>query len=182
MPDSLYTPIITAIITATVTLLAVYLANRGNANRLSLQLQHERDTRRDALYREKLEELYVLVQQYTTLLQSESLPYVRVMEGELDYNQALDMTIKTMGQDRLPDFNRLPMLVDLYFPQIRGTLKQLLDTRDSMNKIRAAHKSEYKKGNLDGRMFVKPMVAALDRIEEVGEMLKSEITSLEKAS
>ena len=181
MPDSFYIPIVTAAITAAVTLLAVYLANRGNANRLSLQLQHERNIRRDALYREKLEELYVLVQHYTTLLQSESLPYVRVMQGELNYNKALDMTNEMMN-DRLPDFHRLQMLVDLYFPQIRGTLKEFMDARDTMNKIRAVHKSEYKKGNLDGRMFVKPMLAALERIEEVGEMLKSEISALEKAS
>ncbi len=56
----IYTAIGTAIITAMVTLIAVYLTNRGNTNRLLLQLEHERETDRKALYREKLEELYVL--------------------------------------------------------------------------------------------------------------------------
>lgn len=58
----LYAVIGTAIVTATVTLLAVYLTNRGNTNRLLLQLELERSTKRDARYREKLEEFYVLAQ------------------------------------------------------------------------------------------------------------------------
>jgi len=60
VPAEIYIAIVTAVITAAVTLLAVFLTNRGNTNRLVLQLEHERNTKRAALQREKLEELYVL--------------------------------------------------------------------------------------------------------------------------
>ena len=176
LPAQIYIAIGTAIITATVTLLAVYLTNRGNTNRLKIQLEHERNTKQDAIYRDKLEELYVVAHKWITLLGSHMLPYLRVMEGDLDYNQALDMTI-AQGKEDLPDFERLQMLIDLYFPQLTEPLKELRDARDAANKIMAIHKMEYKQGNVDGRKFVDPMLAALKQIDETGEQLKAAISS-----
>jgi hypothetical protein len=40
-----------------------------------------------------------------------------------------------------------------------------------------AHKAEYKKGNLDGRRFVKPMLASLTQMDEIAEEFKNEILS-----
>lgn len=179
-PDEIYIAIATAVITATVTLLAVFLTNRGNTNRLLLQLEHERNTNRDALQREKLEELYVLAVKYIKLLGSHYLPYLRVMEGDLDYNQALDLTIESGNKER-PDFDRLQMLIDVYFKKLREPFKQLLHARDKTNEIIAIHKAEYKQGSLNGLKFVKPMLAALDLVDEAGERLKNEIIAQEKA-
>jgi hypothetical protein len=180
VPAEIYIAIVTAVITATVTLLAVFLTNRGNTNRLLLQLEHERNTKRAALHREKLEELYVLAVKYIKLLGSHCLPYVRVMEGKLDYNQALDLTIES-GNKETPDFDRLQMLIDVYFPKLCESFKQILDVRRKMNEIMALHKAEYEQGCLDGRKFIKPMLATLDLLDKAGERFKNEIIAQEKA-
>ena len=180
VPAEIYIAVVTAVITAAVTLLAVFLTNRGNTERLLLQLEQERNTERAALHREKLEELYVLVAKYTKLLGSHCLPYMSVMEGKLDYNQALDLTIES-GNKETPDSDRLQMLIDLYFPGLRETFKQLLDVRGKINEVLALHKAEYTRGCLDGRKFVDPMLAALALLDKTGERLKNEIIAQEKA-
>ena len=140
VPAEIYIAIVTAVITATVTLLAVFLTNRDNTNRLLLQLEHERNTKRDTLHREKLEELYMLAVKYTKALGSHCLPYMSVMEGKLDYNQALDLTIES-GNKETFDFDRLQMLIDVYFLKLRESFKQLIDVRDKMNEIMALHRA-----------------------------------------
>ena len=105
----------TAGITALVTLVAVYLTNRGNNDRLRIQLSHDRDSKNEAVRREKLEELHVLSQQWSICLFNHLMPYFRVMEGEIDYNKALDMTIES-GKNSTNEFYRLRMLVEIYFP------------------------------------------------------------------
>lgn len=171
--------IISSIITATVTLLAVFFTNRGNTDRLLLQLEHERKTQKNTLHREKLEELYVLAIKYKKLLGSNCLPYLDVMEGRLNYNQALDITIEN-GINEANDFDRLQMLIDIYFPKLVKPFENLLVARDKLNEILGLHKKEYKQGNIDGRKFVKPTIAALDLIDKAGDKLKNEIIAQEK--
>ena len=172
--------VVAVVITASATLLAVHVTNRGNTSRLLFQLRHERDARRDVLHREKLEELYLLAVKYSELLAIGFLPYVRVMEGKLNYNQALDLEI-ARDRESTPDFDRLQMLVDIYFPELCEPLKELLDARDESNGILAAHKAEYKQGHCDGREFVEPMFAALERVDDAGKRFLSKIVAREKA-
>lgn len=180
MDSNIYIAVISPIITAIVTLSAVFLTNRGNTNRLLLQLKHERKSKRDDLYRTKLEDLYILIVKYIKLLGSHYLPYLKVMEGELNYNQALDLTIESGSRDML-DFDRLQMLIDIYFPHLQESLNKLLEVRDDLNKIMNAHKNEYKQGNLDGRKFIKSTLEALDQLDKTGDRLKKEIIAKEKA-
>lgn len=102
------------------------------------------------------------------------------MKGELDYNQALDLTMGK-GTKGIADFDRLQMLIDVYFPALLETFNRLLKVRGLMNKILSQHKTEYKQGLPDGSKFVEPMFDALDHIEKVGEQLKKEIIAQEKA-
>ena len=178
-PVQIYIAIVSSIITATVTLLAVFLTNRGNTNRLLLQLEQERNSKRAKLHREKLEKLYVLSAKYIKFFGSHCLPYLNVMEGKLDYNQALDLTIEG-GNKEIPDFDRLQMLIDVYFPKLLEPFKHILEVRSKLNEIMALHKAEYKQGHLDGRKFVKPMLAALNLVDKAGDRLKKEIIAQEK--
>ena len=67
------------------------------------------------------------------------------MEGELTYNQALDITIS----NRSPiDANRMFTLAELYFPSAHGSLGELKKLRDQMARIQTDFKLAYKE---DGR-------------------------------
>jgi hypothetical protein len=175
----IYLSSITAIITATATLLAVYLTNKGNTSRLLLQLEEERKTKSSILLREKLEELYLLASKYATSLAAYYLPYLSVMKGELEYNQALEMTIER-GRKESPDFDRLQMLIELYFPSLSKSLNQLIENRDKANDILFAHKAEYKKGNRNNQEFLEQMLAALKQINQSSNTFKSSIILQEK--
>lgn len=106
-------------------------------------------------------------------------PFVDVMTGALDYNQALDLQISNNEKDT-PDFVRLEMLVDLYFPELTTQRDALFNARDQVNKIHADHKTQYKKGDLDGRKFVEPMMNALMLVEERGDSFSEAVAMLGK--
>lgn len=105
------------------------------------------------------EELYLLSEAYFNALTSHYLPYLRVMQGELTYNQALDLTIAQLGGEH--DFQRLEMLVQLYFPALTEALECVFVARDRANAILSAHKAKYKQGDPDGYEYVRPLQKAL---------------------
>ena len=152
IPATAYVAFITALFTAGVTLLSVYLTNRGNTDRLKIQLEHDRSFKKEELYREQLEELYLLLEEWLSSLLTYYLPYMSVMKGELSYNDALDQTID-LGNSRKVNYKRLEMLIDIYFSEVKQEFALLLEKRSKAGDIMAAHKMEYKKGNLDGRQF-----------------------------
>lgn len=150
IPATVYTALIATIITALATLFGVLIAQRGGIRRLRISLENEKNTRKNDLLRQRIEELYLLSSQFATQLFSHYLPYLSVMENQMTYNQALDQTIE-QGKAIRYDFNRIDMIIDLYFLSIREHYECLLQQRDRANEILAAHKREYKNGDLDGR-------------------------------
>jgi hypothetical protein len=175
IPGSAYT-VMTALITAIATLLGVYLTNKGNTHRFFRQLEHERESNRRKLMRDKLEELYVLSEKYINSLGCHYLPYLDVMMGELTYNQALDMTIRQRDTNSV-DFHRLEMLIDLYFPENKAPYDLLLNARDRANEIMTEHKRQYKTGNMDGSRFVEPFLKVQDEITRAAKALREHIVS-----
>ena len=149
--------ILTALITAFVTLLAVYLTNEANYKKLLLQRDLERELKLKDIHREKLEELYCLSNSWIKNHVANWSPYYQVMLGELEYNDALDLTIKHFEKNTL-DYNRIDMLISLYFNSLKNEFEILTKARDSVNKIWSEHKREYKKGNIDGLEFAKPFL------------------------
>ena len=167
----------TAVLTASVTLVAVHLAYRGNLRQMALQLSHAETEKNAEVRREKLEELYIVAAKYSKMLASHFFPYLDVMMGKYDYNAALDMTIES-GKDQQYDFDRLEMIVDLYFPELQAPLKELFEMRDSANEIMLDHKRQYKNGQLDGSAFVKPMHTAIGDVIDASDQLKQAIVTL----
>lgn len=175
MPVAIYT-LITAIFTISGTLLGVYFTNRGNTQRLVHQLEHERQTKRVQLVRDRLEELYVLAEEYANSVGGHYLPYMSVMAGELTYNQALDLTLQS-GENGFPNYHRLGMLIDLYFPAVKPAFDNLIAARNEANEILSDHKRNYKKGDLDGRSFIRPLRDAITKIDQAAIQLKARIIS-----
>ena len=171
--------LLAAALTATVTLLAVHLANRGNLSRLTLQLQHEVESRRKELYQKKLEELYVLASVYGKSLASHYFPYLTAMEGRISYNEALDMTVDKLA-DLGHDFDRLEMLVNVYFPSIEEVFVRLLECRSRANEIVGAFKSEYQRGRIQDAKAANRLLRAMTDIETQSRELKAAISSMSK--
>lgn len=119
-----------------------------------------------------LEELYLLTESWTKILVIHYLPYIKVMRGEISYNQALDQTIKL--ETNKVDFDRLQMIIDLHYPEFRPAFTNLLQARDAASSIMMEHKKSYKNGR-DGRRFIDPLIDTLNHIERSGDSLKKMI-------
>ena len=106
---------------------------------------YQLNTRRDArqLRRQKLEAAYEAFNGFTTSLISHWLPYMAVMENSLEYNQALDITIKG-DKPKSNDLRTLEMLIAIYFPAFQRHLDELIKTRDLAGQILREHKEMYR--------------------------------------
>jgi hypothetical protein len=91
VPTSAYIAVGTAILTATVTLLATYFNNRANTQRLVRQLDHEKASKRQQIVRERLEELYVSSAKWFIGVDGYFLNYRGVMNGALTAEQAEEL-------------------------------------------------------------------------------------------
>ncbi len=167
------------LIGASLSLVGVKLSNNSSIERLQLQLQHEKEIRSSALQRERLEELYVLLGSWLSLIFNNSFSQAMVMQGKLTFNQHLDQVIEG-GKDAKYNFNRLEMIVDIYASNLNESYQAILTAREELNKIATDHKLEYEAGNLDGEKFIKPYVAAQVKIEELVEKLKREVANYAK--
>jgi hypothetical protein len=162
------------IIAAAGPLIAVYLTNRFNMAHFRQQLEHDQRSRHEGILRERTEELYVQLQKYSTTLQTMNLPFIHVMEGKLDYNQALDV-MKKEGKF-VADFHRIQMLIGIYFPQLREAFAKLLNLRNEANIIRQAHKAAYLRGE-SGEPFIELFLGSLAAIEDACNKLVSDIVA-----
>jgi hypothetical protein len=177
IPATAYAALFGALLSASIAFVGVYLTHRGNTNRLLLQLYHERDLRSEELLRDKLEELYLLLDKWLEALSLHFLPYFKVMQGRITYNDVLDLTIRE-GQNRDHDFARLEVLVDLYFPSLRPSYNDITAARDQANDVLAEHKREYLRGQTMATEYIKPLNDALAHLDGSGEQMKHRIVEL----
>ena len=109
-------------------------------------------------------------------LASHYLPIVRVMQGEITYDQALDMQI-AHGKNVRTDFSRIQMLVDLYFNRLQEDYRELINARDLANSVVRHHKEAYKNGDLAGGRFVEPMRSAQLVLEKRAQIFRTSIVN-----
>lgn len=122
--------------------------------------------------RERGEELYQVAQGYFDVLATHYLPYLRVMAGELIYNQGFDITI---SQGDSAHFHRMEFLVQVDFPELLPQFNAILAARDSANEIIGAHKAAYKVGDTDGRQYIAPLRTAMQGIESAAAEFKRQL-------
>jgi hypothetical protein len=163
-----------AVLGSLIALTSSYLTNRSNTRRLKLQFELDRETKEREFIRDKVEELYLLHEEWLNVFVSSNLPFISVMKGEITYNDALDMFIDG-NKNRTVDFKRLQMLVDLYFPDVKASFDRLATARDEVNKIKSEHKRQYKRGNIDGTAYVMPFIEAQQKLEGEASHVKEQI-------
>ena len=127
--------------------------------------------------RRKLEELYKCVERYTTLLICTNHMWLNVMDGELTFDQGLDMQINSKDDE---DKNHLPeidMLINLYFPNFLIVYDNFLKKRDAVNRIDRDFRDLYKaKGaSIDYSNNRNEFFKALLEVENASKLLLKEI-------
>ena len=148
-----------SLVTGLLALLGGWLANRNNLRQLDRRLDHEETLEKREALRSRLEELYSLISQWAKNIITHHMTYQRVMVGELTYNQALDLTIKSKQSG---DSDRLFTLAELYFPSTRQSLEKLKTIRDEASRIQSSFKSDYKRGRLTSAKHSKELLDVLN--------------------
>jgi len=126
-------PVITALIVSISTLLGIYLTNKFNSKQVKVNLEFTRDQKMLELRLQKLEELYLLFEQWEAFLLSTYLIYSHAYAGKLNYTQVLDTVNQKSENDNI-DFHKIQMLLNIYFPELRENYENVISKRSSLAK------------------------------------------------
>ncbi|WP_304546107.1 hypothetical protein [Sulfurimonas microaerophilic] len=159
------------------TLLGTWYTNKAHDKRFKSQFEYDDKIRQEILIREKLEELYIVSNKYFNTLISHQLPYRMVMEGELTFNQALDLIIE-WGEKKDYEPQRLTMLINMYFPELKKQYDEILKIRNSLNDIKNAYKEQYKSGDIDGTKWLELFQPKLELLAEKTTEFEEKLTHL----
>lgn len=134
-------------------------------------------SRRDRdLRREKGEELFVTAAQWDKRLFTYMYRRGSVITGKLTYNQVLDLEIAD-GKENKTEFDRVQMLIHVYFPETRSAYDRMIAARDKVNEVITEHKQAYEKGDRDGRSFHPQFCKQMDEFIDAREALRLAIIS-----
>lgn len=119
--SQLFNNIGTGVITATAALAGIFLTNRENNKRLALQLNNENNKHREVM-REKLEELYVQFRKWSLSVEYFYEDHISFLKGKIDLEALQNLAYK---RENNFDFNRIEMLINLYFPDLLPIFDEL---------------------------------------------------------
>lgn len=123
--------LVTALLTAAVTLTSVFLTNLSQRKTEEAKFVRNKETERTVFLREKLEELYLLFSKWDADLVSLSYLYLPVMTGEAQEEDALVSANKNKLSEK--DYlQRILMMVNLYFPELKDYFDEVLEARENV--------------------------------------------------
>lgn len=169
---TLITALTSAFVGGAIALLGGYFNNRATARRYEIQLKHEMEQRRQELLRARGEELYTITSAWLKRLGSYHLRILQVMHRTITYDQANELEIKE-GKAQY-DFDRIALLIDVYFPEVRSAYEAMLAENEKTHGIRLAFKHDYQKfgDRTDSGKFLAVYEKAHMTMDEAGEALK----------
>jgi hypothetical protein len=180
-----YITLITALSSATVggaiALLASYFNNRAAMKRYEIQLKHETEQRRQELLRARGEELYTITSAWLKRLHSYHLRILQVMYRTITYDQANEMEVAE-GKAGY-DFDRIALLIDAYFPEVRSAYEAMLAENEKAHEIRLIFKrDDQKHGDRVGSgKFVAAYEKAHTAMDQAAEALQKRTTECIRA-
>lgn len=164
-----------AAVTALSTVAGVRLANQAAERQLKLRLQHQDDKDQKEALRNRLEELYQLVDTWAGKVVFHHTTYRQVMNGQLTYNQALDITINSESFDSA----RLFTLAELYFPDSHEVLETIKKFRDELSGIQLEYKEQYREAGPEaqGETYSRLVTKKLMEFNQAIDLYKSSLAS-----
>ena len=100
--------------------------------------------------------------------------YRKVMEGELTYNQALDLTLNNKSS---VDANRMFTLAELYFPSAHEALQELKALRDEAAAIQSSFKQSYKQDGEPRREYAIAITDVLKKFNAAIARYQAELSA-----
>ncbi len=165
-------PVITAFIVSISTLLGIYFTNKFNSKQAKVNLELTRDQKMIELRLQKLEELYLLFEQWTTYLSSTYLIYSHAYTGQLNYTQVLDMINKKSEKENI-DFHKIQMLLNIYFSELRENYEKVMIARSSLAKYIIGDPSSNK-------LKINDFISEQEQFEEICEQFKNKLSEIQK--
>jgi hypothetical protein len=117
--------------------------------------------------REQLERLFQAFVGFCRQLGVDWAPYLSVMTGKIDYNQALDITIGS-GKDDERSLENVEMLVAIYWPELQSHVDALKKVRDDASSVLGEHKARYKAGQTQDKESFDAIGQVIRRLDDVG--------------
>jgi len=121
----------TALLTAAVTLLSVFLTSRSQRKNEEAKFERDNKAKRSIFKREKLEELYLLFSKWDADLVTLSYLYIQVITGKAQEEEVLLRANKNQLSQK--DYlQRILMMIHLYFPEFKEYFDEVLETRENI--------------------------------------------------
>lgn len=122
------TIILTALLTACITLVSVYLTNRASQKRELEKFEREDNQQKREFKQNKAEELYDCFSHWEKEVIGIYLIHLPVFIGRLTYAEA--QKLLTDRESSGESYRRINTLVNMYFPTLKSEFKAVMDARD----------------------------------------------------
>ncbi|HEW79251.1 MAG TPA: hypothetical protein ENH34_04710 [Phycisphaerales bacterium] len=165
--------IIIALTSGGFALLGSWLSSRSSYRQQHARFDHEKLMRQQELRLAHLEELYSLAEKWANLVVCDGLLYQKAMDGELSYNQVLDIIINRSNSNF--DACRMITLAQLYFPESHQALTRVLQARDDAAKIQKSFKERYKQDGRPSKKHSNQLTNVLGEFDDALEHYKKEL-------
>ncbi len=116
--------------------------------------------------RERLEHLFQGFAGFCRVLEVSWSPYISVMTGKIDYNEALDMTISSGKADER-HLENIEMLTAIYWPELKSHVAALRTVRDDAASVLGEHKTRDKAGATQDKQSFHAIEQVIKRLDEV---------------
>jgi hypothetical protein len=154
-------------------LLGGFAAHRFTVRRERETRENARRANAAALRREKGEELYALVSEWSEFLMLNCMPFIRFMEGKLSVDEAVDQQTKRLSEVK-SDFGSITMLIKVYFPASEEDYKSCLAELIELREIESSLVRDACRGKEpDSSLILKYMLVRNEFIKESGKLKRS---------
>jgi len=163
---------------AAVALVAVYFTNKGNLDRLKVQHSLDHEATKRQIKREKLEDLYLLVREWSKAADGFFSDVGAAMEGKKQLKDASKKLVEQYKDDKSNkiDLARIEMIVHVYLPQVRESFNALEDSRDELGRLLNVFEERVKSGNKEGIDLFPEFMQNLKRFENLSKQVLNSIS------
>jgi len=162
-------PILAVLITATSTLVAVFITNYFNMKSLEKNLKFQLQLKNNEVRLNKLENVYELFEKWNTYFAINYLNYLHFHSKKITQSDLFEL-IRDPKVYNSGDFQKLITLLNIYFPELN----------DEYERVNKARSEVVKYMNVDKEINVKDFVKVQESFENVAMNFKKEISELAK--